>query len=306
MAEREIAEAWRNDGYLLLRGAIPPGELEPMRDFVSTAVDEQARAEHAAGRLGSLYADLPFGRRVAAMHEELPDSATRLFGTPRGRHTRAFYDMYAHRGITSLLLLLLGPEVTLHSITKIRGKLPDDVKTDIPWHQDSHYFNGVQEGRRMDGTEHMHIVTAWMPLVDTDERNGCLWVVPGSHSAGLIDWGDADQAERRGSAVPVPMVAGDVLLFTNLTLHASKRNHTDRARWSMDFRYHASATALPAGSREREITEAWDDKCRALGTAPLTVVSEGPMPTWEEWDAVSDARGAEFAARQAAAVAGAS
>ena len=304
-SESEIRESWQTDGYLLLRGAIPPAELEPMQDFISAAVDEQARAEHAADRLGSLYADLPFGRRVAAMHEELPNSATRLFGTPRGRHTRAFYDMYAHRGITSVLPIFLGPEITLHAITKIRGKLQDDAKTDIPWHQDSHYFNGVQEGRRMDGTEHMHIVTAWVPLVDTDEENGCLWVVPGSHRAGLVDWGDADEADRKGASVPVPMAAGDVLLFTNLTLHASRRNHTDCARWSIDFRYHASAAALPAESREREITEAWDDKCRALGTEPLTVVSEGPLPTWEEWDTASSAREAEFNARQAAAVAGA-
>ena len=89
-------------------------------------------------------------------------------------------------------------------------------------------------------------------------------------------------------------------------LRVRNRNHTDRARWSIDFRYHASAAALPAGSREREITAAWDDKCRALGTEPLTVVSEGPLPTWAEWDAARGAREAEFAARQAAAVAGAS
>lgn len=102
--------------------------------------------------------------------------------------------------------------------------------------------------------------------------------------------------------MPVRMDAGDVLLFTNLTLHDSKRNHTDSVRWSVDFRCHASARALPPGSREREITEAWDDKCRYLWTEPLTVVSDGDTSTWEEWDAASNEREAAFAARRAVEV----
>ena len=88
---REIAGRWDRDGYLVVRDVIPPEVLEPVRAFIRGCVDEQARRELAAGRLGSLYRDLPFGRRYAAMHEEPPAAAERLFGTPRGRHGREFF-----------------------------------------------------------------------------------------------------------------------------------------------------------------------------------------------------------------------
>ena len=123
----------------MVRDAIPSDVLEPVRAFIGACVDEQARRELAAGRLGSLYRELPFGRRYAAMHEELPASAERLFGTPRGRHGPEFYRLYNHPGVTDVIRVLLGPEVTLHAITKIRVKLPDDVVSIVPWHQDSHY-----------------------------------------------------------------------------------------------------------------------------------------------------------------------
>ena len=37
--------------------------------------------------------------------------------------------------------------------------------------------------------------------------------------------------------VPVEMAAGDVLLMTNLTPHASFTNATEQVRWSIDLRY---------------------------------------------------------------------
>ena len=40
------------------------------------------------------------------------------------------------------------------------------------------------------------------------------------------------------------MKPGDVAFFTNLTIHASKENRSDRVRWSLDFRYHAAAETL--------------------------------------------------------------
>ena len=305
MTPQEIAGRWDRDGYLVLRDVIPPEVLEPVRAFIGACVDEQARREHAAGRLGSLHRDLPFGRRYAVMHEELPASVERLFGTPRGRHGPEFYRLYNHPGITGVLRVLLGPEVTLHAITKIRVKLPDGVSI-LPWHQDSHYYNGKLPPGLRGGTEHMHIVTVWVPLVEATLDNGCLWVLPGSHRWGFLerDWDEnnrvrlAAEVEQRGTPTPLPMRPGDVAFFTNMTVHASKRNHGDRVRWSVDFRYHASAETLAPATPERSATDEWNLKCHRFGTEPLTVLSADPTPTWEQWDRASRAREAEFQARE--------
>ena len=99
-----------------------------------------------------------------------------------------------------------------------------------------------------------------------------------------------EDVERRGSPAPLPMQAGDVVLLTNLTLHASKVNRTDRVRWSHDFRYHPTAASTPAGTPERAATDYLDAESRRYGTEPLRVLGAGATPTWEEWDQTSRAR----------------
>jgi len=145
----------------------------------------------------------------------------------------------------------------------------------------------------------MRVITTWVPLVDVDTGNGCLWVIPGSHRWGFLSGARAaatghvlipEDVERRGTPTPLPMRAGDVVFLTNLTLHASKVNGSDRVRWSHDFRYHPTAASTPAGTPEREATDYLDTKSHNYGTEPLRVLSAGPTPTWEEWERTSRAR----------------
>ncbi len=102
--------------------------------------------------------------------------------------------------------------------------------------------------------------------------------------------------EQRGTPTPLPMKAGDIVFLTNLTLHASKVNRTNRVRWSHDFRHHPTAASTPAGTPEREATDYLDGKSRHYGTEPLRVLGEGPTPTWEQWEQTSRARRAALAA----------
>ena len=181
--------------------------------------------------------------------------------------------------------MIVGPEVTLHGISVIRVKLPEDSQTAFPWHQDSHYYNEHKTGRFEANTEHMRVITTWVPLVDVDTGNGCLWVIPGSHRWGFLSGARAattghvlipEDVERRGTPTPLPMRAGDVVFLTNLTLHASKVNGSDRVRWSHDFRYHPTAASTPAGSAEREATDYLDTKSHNYGTEPLRGAQRRP------------------------------
>ena len=79
----------------------------------------------------------------------------------------------------------------------------------------------------------MHIVSIWLPLVDTtSDAAGGLKVIPQSQTWGL-QAGQRDEIsnmrsdaepELRAPAVPVPTRVGDCVLFSNLTYHV-RTNH---------------------------------------------------------------------------------
>jgi len=129
---------------------------------------------------------------------------------------------------------LLGPDVCLlhqQFVTKLSDG--DAQHSDIPYHQDAGY--GLLDP--------IVDCTIWMPLVDTNEHNGGLWVVPGSHRLGLLDHGAADinpvlrEAAFDAEPVFVPLEAGCAVAFTGLTLHGSGPNRTAHDRPAMFVRY---------------------------------------------------------------------
>ena len=100
--------------------------------------------------------------------------------------------------------------------------------------------------------------------------------MPGSHRWGLVDAARGEdmnvrtdeEIEQRGTPVALEMAAGDVLYLTNLTFHTSKMNRTEDSRWSVDFRFHVTATALDGPQRDamEEIRQA--PAVRRSGAAP--------------------------------------
>ena len=124
MTDGEQAAAWQRDGYLMVRDAIAPEYLEPIRAFIGERVDAFARERHAAGDIATLHEQEPFGRRYAAIHEELsgrqqPQPPERPMFPVTDLCTRALYDLYTHPAITETLRVIVGPEVTLHGISVI-------------------------------------------------------------------------------------------------------------------------------------------------------------------------------------------
>lgn len=72
-----------------------------------------------------------------------------------------------------------------------------------------------------------NIFTVRIHLDDTDENNGALYVIPGSHSKGILRSGEIEKKEEVICSVP----AGSVMIMKPLLWHSSKRsvgNHKRR------------------------------------------------------------------------------
>jgi phytanoyl-CoA hydroxylase len=290
MTDQEIKASYQRDGYVVVKDIIDPIDLDPLRNFIKAKVDENAREQYTQGKLSSLYQDESFERRYAVICQEQKVSPR---GWNFGSFSREFYDLYNLPGILQILSLILGPEVSNLGSPALRTKLPGSVITSFPWHQDSQYVDQSEIGKKEKHTEHLHMVTVWVPLVEATIENGCCWVMPGSHRWGLLDGARGEDSnirmeediEARGTPVPVPLKPGGALFMSNLCAHTSKLNTTQLCRWSIDFRYFPTPGRAALAAEQRGEAEFVQSKILDGGRVPLVVLTQGDKPTWEEWQA---------------------
>ncbi len=291
MTDSQTKVFFEQDGYVVVNDIIGESELDPIRTFIKMKVDDYAREQRAEGQLSSLYNDASFERRYAAICEELGISPR---GWDLGSFGREFYDLYTLPGVLHVLSLILGPEVSNLGSPALRTKLPGCVITSFPWHQDSQYVDQKKVGERAKHTEQLPMVTVWVPLVEATVENGCCWVIPGSHRWGLLDGArgedhnirmDEDVEARGVEPVPIPLKPGGALFMSNLCIHTSKVNTTDECRWSIDYRYFPTPGRADLESEQVAGAEFVQNKILSSGGMPLIVLSEGPKPTWEAWEA---------------------
>ena len=274
-------EAYHNDGYLLVPGLFTEADMVPVRLTIEDEVDRLADRFYRAGKVSSRFADEPSNRRLVLLCEEARESVRIWELRTRAAVTPELYQLVRHPALLDLLTALLGPEVAWTGSFAVRVKLPEREETAFPWHQDTQYYGNP--------TQHLHVISVWIPLVDVDERNGCLHLLPGSHQWGLL--GGARDAERvvrmfedveqRAKPVVLPMRRGDLLAFTNMTCHASTVNTTDEMRWSIDLRYVVPEAAAARSDEERQGYTTIYDHYRMR---PISVTSRNPdeVAPWEQ------------------------
>ena len=120
------------------------------------------------------------------------------------------------------------------------GSSPSPAHQDYPTHQGSG-----------------NSVTLWIPLQDVTSIDGAIQVVPGSHKSGISQGDNINEwTYKPGSLLKheglrghmesssnldeqfqeVPMVSGQVLVFSTFLLHRSGVNTSDRIRYSLNIR----------------------------------------------------------------------
>jgi len=150
----------------------------------------------------------------------------------------------AHPAIVDVLTRVIGPDVKcMQSMLFIKAA----GKPGQAWHQDEDYIP----------TRDRSLCGAWIALDDATIENGCLWVLPGSHKAGVL-WPQRVQEDRQfdcaqesfgfpyrdEDAVPVEVKAGSIVFFNGYLLHRSLPNRAETGYRRVLVNHYMSASSL--------------------------------------------------------------
>jgi non-heme Fe2+,alpha-ketoglutarate-dependent halogenase len=239
----------------------PPGSTMPDVRFFPVPADRQPRhlssAQIAqfnqAGYLVGLPAFSPAETaRNRADFDRMLAQAAAVGADPYNltnyeRHSATIYDLVVHPRVLDLVEDILGPDIVCWG-THCFAKPAGDPKQ-VSWHQDATYWTLTPT----------KTVTAWLAIDDVDPGNGVMRVIPGSHLAGPLPirqsrsdennalWLTVDGVERMAPPVAMTQPAGALSLHSDLLLHDSPANPSDRRRCGLAVRYCTPEVRLANG-----------------------------------------------------------
>lgn len=199
---------WNRDGYLGPLDLYDAEEIAEIRDYFDRLLE----------------------KTLAAGADSYSISSAHL------KHRRV-WEMLTDPRLVAYVRDLLGPDVIGWG-AHFFCKMPGDGKR-VDWHQDCSYWPLTPT----------KAVTVWLAIDDADLDNGGMEVVAGSHTYGLIDFHASDEAsgnvlnqtvrdpEQYGQIRHTPLRAGQFSVHSDLLLHGSAPNTSDRRRCGLTLRY---------------------------------------------------------------------
>ena len=171
----------------------------------------------------------------------------------QGRHMdeRFIWDLSTDDRVLDVMQAVIGEDVMLLA-THFFCKYPEkDPKSFVAWHQDITYW----------GLEPPEAHTAWIAIDDSDVENGCMRVIPGSHTEGIAPHAKSAEAGNLLSinqeipdehiddskAVDLVLKAGQMSVHDGQLFHASMPNGSDRRRCGLTVRF------IPPYCRQAEL-----------------------------------------------------
>ncbi|MDJ0657547.1 MAG: phytanoyl-CoA dioxygenase family protein [Xanthomonadales bacterium] len=238
-ADHDLAKQFADQGFLVCEHLLGPEEIDELKaDLVRLA-----RGEYPCGSLAPLPADIPDDEamnRILCIH--MPHFVSPLVR----RYT-------THPRIAEILGRVVGAHLKeghwdggVKCMQSMFFAKPPG-KPGQAWHQDEVYIP----------TRDRSLCGAWIAIDDANVDNGCLWVLPGSHKAGVLfpqkDHGRPDEfdvsPESYGfddsAELPVEVPAGSVVFFNGYLLHRSKKNVSGGYRRALVNHYMSTQSFLP-------------------------------------------------------------
>ena len=157
------------------------------------------------------------------------------------------YDLLTHPRLVALVRDLLGEDVVAWC-SHFFCKMPHDGKA-VAWHQDASYWP----------LSPSKAVTVWLAIDDSDRQNACMRFLAGSHHFGHLTFRPSDPAEHNvlnqtidhpeqyGTPTDVELKAGEISMHSDLLLHGSEANTSDRRRCGLTLRYCAAEVRAGLG-----------------------------------------------------------
>ena len=159
--------------------------------------------------------------------------------TAHAKYGRVF-DLLRHPRIVACVRDLLGENVIGWG-SHFFCKMPKDGKA-VAWHQDASYWP----------LSPSKAVTVWLAIDDADVENACMRFIAGSHHHGHLTYRESNPGEHNvlnqtidnplqfGAAVDDILQAGEISIHSDLLLHGSEANESDRRRCGLTLRYCAA------------------------------------------------------------------
>lgn len=147
------------------------------------------------------------------------------------------HDLARTPAILDVVEDIIGPTIVCWA-THFFCKMPGD-DMGVSWHQDCSYWPLTPS----------KTVTVWLAIDDADIDNGCMQVIPGSHLSGHLPFHESAEAERNvltqtiqraerfGRPVNVELMAGELSIHSDLLVHGSLPNRSNRRRTGLTLRY---------------------------------------------------------------------
>ncbi len=235
----EQVDFYNTQGYLVLQHLLTDADLSPAREAMSQKVDMIADDLLRGGKIKDLLRERPFKYRLAELFAGLTDQDFLKYGRGWRDRLPGYFILMSNPKILDAVQSLIGPEIFANPVYNVRPKVPRVAAGAVPWHQDKSYWPDANANP---------VITVWIPLVDATTVNGCLHLIPGTHTKRVVvhhqetysstGYFALDEKVTKGKKVlQLPLPAGSAVLFNDRLLHMSTPNNSDHVRWSVDLRY---------------------------------------------------------------------
>ena len=222
MLSPEQVHQYRTDGFTVCQGFLPQGEVDRFREEIDGICAGNTLANHDSTLMEMEPAQPPAGNRVRRIYQPC-------------HHFPEFGVLSHSDRLLDCVERLLGPDLLIQ-YSKINMK-PADVGSVVEWHQDLAYYPLTNRGS----------LAVLFYLDDASRSNGCLKIIPGSHSGPLLSHtrdglfqGRVTEAVDGSAAVYVEGKAGTAIFLHCMAPHSSAPNTSSQPRRTLILSYRAA------------------------------------------------------------------